>query len=267
MKDLDNSKTEFGESKGGGDFWIAVAAASVPVTYVFGQFYIIRSTALFVALGCGKLFLTVNQVFASQLFMLFGVVGTAVLFGKTSDFLRVGAFVNWRKWFIPLAVGLELCLFVPFAVFSFLSLSLVELLKPMAPDTMDAMLKLSQALQKFLLESDWSVFCVVAFAAVVVAPIVEEIVFRGVIFNYLARRWGVLGALFATSFIFAVFHLNAVSFLVLFSLGIVLQTLYVKTKSIFSCMLFHSAHNAIAIGLLLIYKLGIFGKGAETVLR
>jgi membrane protease YdiL (CAAX protease family) len=236
------------------DMWLATAAATVPIAYILAQFHIIHSTKALRQAGCGKFFLTMNQILAPQLFMLIGVVAAAVIFGKTAEFRGVCSFSNWRIWFIPLAFGLEIALFIPFSLCSWLSLSLIKACKPVAPETVDVMLKLSETLQNFIKNSDWATFGLLAFAAVIVAPVVEEIVFRGILFNYLHRRLGMVGGVVSTSLVFAVFHLNAVSFLVLFALGVVLQLLYIRTKSIFSCMLFHSAHNAVAIGILCVVK-------------
>ena len=233
--------------KGGSEYWLAAAAASVPGTYILTQFYVMHSPAMFAELGLPKLLLTINQVLAPQFFMLLGVVGMAVVFGKVAEFNRVCSFSNWRNWYIPAAMGLEMCLFVPFALISWFSIKVVIALRPVAPETTQWILDYSKALQKMLMESEWSVFLIIAFAAVIVAPIVEEIVFRAVLFNFFSRRVGVVAGVIVTSLIFSVFHLNVVAFLVLFLLGIALQVLYIKTKSIYSCMLFHAAHNAVAI--------------------
>lgn len=244
---MDNYKLEFDKPKGGTEYWLMAAAASVPATYIISQFYAVHSSAILAGMGMPKLLLTLNQVLAPQLFMLLGVVGMAVVFGKVIDFKRMCLFDNWRSWFIPAAVGLEMCLFIPFALISWFSLLVMTALQPIAPDAMRSILKLSNALKEMLMNSDWSVFLIIAFAAVIVAPIVEEIVFRAVLFNFFSRRLGVLAGVIVTSLIFSVFHLNATSFIVLFLLGVVLQVLYIKTKSIYSCMLFHAVHNSVAI--------------------
>ena len=250
-------KIELYESrtKSRSDMWLAAAAGTVPVSYVLAQFYVIHSTQLLRQSGFNGLLPTMNQVLAPQFFLLIGVAVAAVVFGKTSELRRICRFKNWSTWFIPIALGLETALFIPFLMFSWLSLILIKALKPFAPEQVDVILKLSEALQKFIKNSDWSVFCVIVLAAVVIAPIVEEIVFRGVLFNCISHRFGIVAGVVSTSLIFAVFHLNAVAFLVLFSLGVVLQILYVKTKSIFSCMIFHAVHNAVAMGILCILKI------------
>jgi membrane protease YdiL (CAAX protease family) len=244
---LDNYKLETNELKGGADYWLAAAAASLPISFVFTQFYIIHSTAVLAALGVSELLLTINQVFAPQFFMLIGVVGIAVMLGNVAEFKRICAFSNWRGRYISIAMGLEVLLFIPFGLISWLSLEVITALEPFAPKSIRLALDMAKALQKMLMESDWSVFLIIAFAAVVVAPIVEEIVFRAVLFNFLSRRLGVVAGLLTTSLIFSLFHLNAISFFVLFFLAVILQLLYIKTKSIYSCMVFHCVHNAVAI--------------------
>lgn len=82
---------------------------------------------------------------------------------------------------------------------------------------------------------------------VILAPIVEEIFFRGYILNLLAHRLGNLGGNLVTAIIFAGFHLEPQSFLGLFVLGIVINELFLRTKSLYASILFHMINNAIAM--------------------
>ena len=90
-----------------------------------------------------------------------------------------------------------------------------------------------------------------AFAAnfvviAVVAPIVEELLFRGIGFHLL-RRFGDTTAILATGVAFGLYHglVNALPILALF--GIALAWLRSRTRSVYPGMLVHAAFNAVAL--------------------
>ena len=89
------------------------------------------------------------------------------------------------------------------------------------------------------------------FAIAVVAPIVEETLFRGVIFGALRRRWSLWPALLVSALIFAGAHAlslgGAVMIMVpeLFAMGCVLAWLREHSKSIYPGMAMHGTFNLI----------------------
>ncbi len=85
----------------------------------------------------------------------------------------------------------------------------------------------------------------------VVAPICEEILFRGFIFRSLSNRRGPWPAALATGVLFGVVHgLSApiVDLLPLALLGTVLCLVYQWTGSLYPCMAVHLVNNALALG-------------------
>ncbi|MBW3660211.1 MAG: CPBP family intramembrane metalloprotease [Gemmatimonadetes bacterium] len=84
--------------------------------------------------------------------------------------------------------------------------------------------------------------------AVVVAPALEEALFRGAILQGLARRYGPRSATVWTAVFFALFHLyNPWQVVPTFFLGIVLAWLVLTTRSLFSAVLVHSTFNAASL--------------------
>jgi len=81
-------------------------------------------------------------------------------------------------------------------------------------------------------------------AAVVAAPLVEEIFFRGFLFQGFRKRYGWLPALLLSSSIFAAAHLDPVSFIPTFILGVVLAYLYHRSNSVWPGIIFHFLINA-----------------------
>ena len=85
----------------------------------------------------------------------------------------------------------------------------------------------------------------------VVAPIAEELFFRGFCFTALRRWLGLAGGALATGVIFGLIHAPSsdVAFLApLALLGVILCLLYHRTGSILPCMALHALNNALAMG-------------------
>ncbi len=90
--------------------------------------------------------------------------------------------------------------------------------------------------------------------AVVIAPVAEEFIFRGLIFSGLKKLgWPKCGWLLA-SLLFAAIHGSAPIFLPLFVFALVLTWLYEKTEGLLAPVLAHSAFNAANLVLLLTVK-------------
>jgi membrane protease YdiL (CAAX protease family) len=81
-------------------------------------------------------------------------------------------------------------------------------------------------------------------AAVIVAPVVEEIFFRGFLFQGFRKRYGWLPALLLSSFIFAAAHLDLASLIPTFILGIILTYMYHRSNSLWPGIIFHFLINA-----------------------
>lgn len=78
---------------------------------------------------------------------------------------------------------------------------------------------------------------------VILIPIFEEILFRGLIFNELKKNTNIILAVILQSLIFALFHGNILQGMYAFILGIILCILYLKTGSILSNILCHIIYN------------------------
>lgn len=92
-------------------------------------------------------------------------------------------------------------------------------------------------------EDTFTVFLLVGLFA----PIIEEIIFRGIIQKGLINRAIAPNkAIIVSAFVFGLVHFNPWQFLGAFLLGIVLGLVYFKTKSLLMSMLLHSFNNTIA---------------------
>ncbi len=80
--------------------------------------------------------------------------------------------------------------------------------------------------------------------AVVFAPLVEEMFFRGFLFQGLRSRYGWINAMLVSSAIFALGHLDLASLIPTFILGNVLAYVYHRSNSVWPGILLHFLNNA-----------------------
>ena len=86
---------------------------------------------------------------------------------------------------------------------------------------------------------------VLTFALVaVVAPVLEEVLFRGVVLGALARKVGTWGAIVASAAVFSLLHLDLWSLLPFAVLGIGLGWLAARGRSLWPAVLAHFLYNA-----------------------
>lgn len=81
------------------------------------------------------------------------------------------------------------------------------------------------------------------FLLLIVAPLTEEILFRGIILKGLASRYSPMKAIIISSLLFSVLHLNPYQLFPAFVIGLLLGFLYLKVKSVLLCVLAHSLSN------------------------
>jgi membrane protease YdiL (CAAX protease family) len=86
----------------------------------------------------------------------------------------------------------------------------------------------------------------------VLAPICEETMFRGFLYTYLRRYWGVLPCTLLSAAFFSVAHLDPGGFLPLFCLGSVFAIVLEKTKSIVPAMIAHALWNSCTFTLVIL---------------
>lgn len=81
----------------------------------------------------------------------------------------------------------------------------------------------------------------------IVAPIAEELLFRGLIFHLFNRHLNVKVALIIQGLLFGAFHLNLVQGVYASVLGIVLGMAYLMTGSLWIPILMHIVNNSVAL--------------------
>ncbi|MCF0162361.1 MAG: CPBP family intramembrane metalloprotease [Fusobacterium necrophorum] len=82
--------------------------------------------------------------------------------------------------------------------------------------------------------------------AAIIAPLLEEVVFRGIVLRSIEKLRGTAAALISSSIIFGIFHGNLVQFVYTFIMGIIAGYVYIKTRNILFPVFIHFGNNAYA---------------------
>lgn len=82
---------------------------------------------------------------------------------------------------------------------------------------------------------------------VIIAPIIEELIFRGIIMHGFMRNYPNVIAILISALFFALFHLNPWQFPATFLLGILLGWTMVITRNIFVCIAGHAINNLLVL--------------------
>lgn len=79
---------------------------------------------------------------------------------------------------------------------------------------------------------------------VILAPIIEEIAFRGVLLHRWSQRWGMTSAILISSLLFGVAHPDVIG---AFAFGVAMSIIYLKTQTLIVPIICHAFTNIIAI--------------------
>ena len=89
----------------------------------------------------------------------------------------------------------------------------------------------------------WGSFVNVA----IIAPVVEELIFRGIILQGLRRNYSAFVSVFMSALLFALFHLNPWQFPATFILGLLLGWIMIKNNNILLAIIGHSINNLMVL--------------------
>lgn len=145
---------------------------------------------------------------------------------------------GWR-WVFLIAPGAVVSMWM---VFGGLQMSgYVEWMESLGVETVQDTVKLLQE------SRDPLILGLMAAAAVIVAPLCEEVVFRGYFYPVLKRFAGVGPAAVCSAIVFAAAHGQLTALLPLFIFGILLVFVYEKTGSIWAPMAVHFCFNSATV--------------------
>ncbi len=95
---------------------------------------------------------------------------------------------------------------------------------------------------------------VIFISAAILAPVSEELLFRGALFRLLRDIFGnEREAVIATALLFALIHWNLQQFLSLFLMGVLLQLACNQTKTLLTAVLMHAANNLLSVTIITLW--------------
>lgn len=93
----------------------------------------------------------------------------------------------------------------------------------------------------------------------IIGPILEELIFRGVVYSNLKKFTNTTKSMIITGLIFGIFHGNIIQFIYAFLFNIVLVKAYDRDNNILNPIIVHmSANSIITLSLFIIRKLNIY---------
>ncbi len=98
-----------------------------------------------------------------------------------------------------------------------------------------------------VMKGDWTMRSYVIIQALLIAPIGEECLFRGFLFNIIRNKWGAIAGAMISSLAFASVHFSLPQFIPLFVLALLQCRLYMKTRTLIAPILMHFIFNAISV--------------------
>ncbi len=88
----------------------------------------------------------------------------------------------------------------------------------------------------------------------VVAPVVEEFIFRGLLYRSSRARWGIPVASLISALTFSLLHFIPLLIAVFFVFGLILTAVAQRYDSIYPAIALHALNNAVSIGLLFVAR-------------
>jgi membrane protease YdiL (CAAX protease family) len=170
------------------------------------------------------------------------VVGNGILFVGLMAYKRIG----YRALFHPAKhsvastialVSVPILVIVPGLVFlAGTGNTIMQWLFPMTADDVDRF------------EEMMTPGVVPTVFACIVAPVLEEMLFRGVILRGFLRRYSRTFAILWSATLFGIAHLNLYQFATAFVVGVVGGWLYERCRSLWPCILLHATYNSFVTG-------------------
>lgn len=136
---------------------------------------------------------------------------------------------------------------VPFLVGGLVTVLYVLALQQGFPGLYESYMEATEQMQGISLYSDPLELVLLFISIVILAPIVEEIVFRGIFFNLLNKKRSTLSAMVLSSVVFGILH--AETMVPTAVIGFVLCFIYHRTGSLILVMAGHMVNNLIAFSL------------------
>lgn len=98
-----------------------------------------------------------------------------------------------------------------------------------------------------LFGADFGGFVFTVAMVVVLGPLVEELVFRGIVLSAIGERWGSAAGVVGSAAIFGAFHFSLWQFVPAVALGLALGWLTLRRRSLWPAIALHCAYNGLVV--------------------
>ena len=202
------------------------------------------------------------------------ILGLAVLLMAGNFFFQILVYVFREDLFLPVLAGAVLGVLLPAALiarrfgFSFrrdfslsaahpvvLAASALMAVCSLIPTSLMAELSLrlhpvdpqwESFFQENLPTTTFEIILAV-ITVVAVAPLAEEIIFRGLLHRLTSSMWGAVPAALISALVFGIVHGEPWFLFGLIGVGIMLAFIYETTRSVTACWVAHAVHNSISL--------------------
>jgi membrane protease YdiL (CAAX protease family) len=192
------------------------------------------------------------EILVTSMFFQFAIMGIACAFMTRRIPQAEWLGLRWRQWWLAFIIA-------PATVFfMWISMAVLQvsgwngwLEQALGIESLQESVKLLQEAK------DPVVVALMAIAAVIVAPIAEEVVFRGYLYPAAKHFCGPVGGILFSSLVFAAAHGNVVAIAPLFLLAVLLCLIYEFTGSIWANISVHFLFNAATVAIQLLFRYGV----------
>jgi membrane protease YdiL (CAAX protease family) len=168
------------------------------------------------------------------------LIGNGLLFSGLLCFKRMGFGELFHPGNAPVKVGLAslllpIMLLIPALEVSVYALDgMLETCFPMSPGEQESM--------RQLISTDFPSMVLTCL----MAPVLEEMLFRGIILRGFLERYARVPAIFGAALLFALAHHNIYQFPVAMIVGAIVGWLYERTRSLWPGIAMHAAYNSLS---------------------
>src|SRR3989337_2741617 len=142
---------------------------------------------------------------------------------------------------------------LPFIILAGFVINLISSYYGINPEMQDVVQWVLEEKSLFILMS-------LVFFGIIIAPLIEEIIFRGFLQSALKNYFGRRYAIAISASLFAAVHMDIFAFFQILILGILLGYLYEKTQTLAVSVVIHILHNSLTLVFLRYFKYFLKGK-------
>ncbi len=222
------------------------------------------STVLYPFFNIFVLIAPENTVFVNSLNYVYSAIVSVGAFLCAAIMLWISLRIGKRKNYQPTYWRWKLTVFAPFLIITTVAINfamaeinalMISLLAP----GVGAGLSVASGADISIIE-----VLLLLISTAVIPGIVEEIMFRGIILTNLAP-YGKGMAIVCSALLFGLMHMNPSQFFYTTLMGLILGYLYVRTRSIWICIIIHFTNNALGVVQQIIYQCNGTSKADELM--